>query len=189
METKHAPRNRRAICRAKPRTRRRGRRPHEPGISRNDTITLVARLWAQTNVNNALAWAKKLPDGYTKASALDAIRYVWVHSDPVAASKHVEKLPPGTTKNNLILNIAFEWAARDPSATIQWVNSLPDGRDKDEALAGIAESWANQGPAGGLRFRIEPPARGSAFASGRDGGLPLGQTKSPRSRRVGLELR
>src|SRR5262249_18484681 len=49
-----------------------------PGVSRNDTITLIANIWANTNANNALAWAEKLPAGAARESALDAVRYVWV---------------------------------------------------------------------------------------------------------------
>jgi hypothetical protein len=127
------------------------------GGSRNDAIAMIANIWAQSDVNNALAWAEKLPDDHAKALALDAIRYVWVHSDPVAASKDVEKLPPGITRNNLILNIAFEWAARDHTSAIQWVNNLSEGYNKDEALAGIAESWANRDPRAACAFALSLP--------------------------------
>ncbi len=125
------------------------------GASRNDTITLVANVWAQANVAAALAWAEKLQPGFAKASALDAIRYVWVHSDPVAASSHVEKLPGGTTRNNLVANIAFEWTARDQPAALRWANHLPEGPDKDTALSNVAESWANRDPQAAAVFALK----------------------------------
>jgi hypothetical protein len=127
------------------------------GRSRNDTIVIIANVWASTDVTAALAWTEKLPDGFAKASALDAIRYVWVHSDPMAASSHVEKLPPGTTRNNLIGNVAYEWTTLDTPAAIAWARHLPDGLDKQEALAQVAESWANRDPVAAAAFALNLP--------------------------------
>ena len=114
-----------------------------PGISRNDTITLVARIWEQTNVNSALAWAGNLPDSYAervlwmRSAMFGSIRTRWPHP---RVSRNFHPAPREIISSQHRIRVGRPRSL----AAIHWVNSLPDGRDKDEALAGIAESWANQ---------------------------------------------
>ena len=71
----------------------------KPGRGRNEAVPIIAETWARNDVDAALKWARQLPEGILKETALRNIYFVWVHSDPVAASATVQNLPAvGTEK-------------------------------------------------------------------------------------------
>jgi hypothetical protein len=131
----------------------------KPGRARNETVQMLAELWAKTNAKSAINWVNSLPEGFPKDAALRDIYFVWVHLDPAGISSMVQKLPPGDTKNALIINVAGDWAALDASNAVKWAEALPVEADKKLALATVAESWADVDPLAAAEFalKLSPP--------------------------------
>src|SRR6202043_881623 len=96
----------------------------------------IAMQLANSDVQNAIAWAQKLPDGSGKQNALISIVSQWTDSDPQAAANFALRLSDVPGSKNLLENISRQWARVDVQAAIAWVSSLPSA-SRDSVLPGI----------------------------------------------------
>ena len=96
-------------------------------------IQQIASSWGQQNLEAALAWAKQLPEGAARNSAVSGLGAAWAASDPQAALKFAEALPSGNARRNMYNQIANEMGQNDPAEAIQMVAKLSgDAPKKDE---------------------------------------------------------
>ena len=127
------------------------------GASQIDITPVIAELWAKKDIQQALAWAERLPTPSLREPALHAIRFIWVHAEPVSAIPHVMALPADEIKNALLMNIAGAWAGTDPASAWKWVASLPADATRDLMFGNIVEAWGDIAPQLAAEFALKQP--------------------------------
>lgn len=126
----------------------------------SETVRTVAGIWARTDPEAALAWARRLPEGDERAQGLLGVAYQWVSEQPVESLRIAAELPPSRSRDELVAIAASEWGARDPSAATAWGRSIPDEWMRDQTLASIATAWAGTEPALAARLAVEEVSAG-----------------------------
>jgi RNA polymerase sigma factor (sigma-70 family) len=131
------------------------------GPNREQALSGVAKTWAKTDLNAAIAWAKSLPEGTDRDEIIRAALIGKASVDPAAALELAGSVPPGgrdnyfaTTTGARILKAA---AQTDFDATAAWLAAHP-GRFGHEDMMGMAESVTprlNADPTAFLQRRIE----------------------------------
>jgi len=126
------------------------------GVSREQALSGIARAWARTDSDAAIAWAKKLPEGADRDEVIRAALMGKASVDPVGALELVGTVPHGgrhaysaTTTGARVLS---EAAKADFDATLAFVRDHPGqfGRDDMEGLNSAITERLNADPAGFL---------------------------------------
>jgi hypothetical protein len=125
--------------------------------SSGELIRGLSRIWSQTDVQSALAWAAQLPDGVDKNDALLNIRSQWASQDPEAASSQISQLPENSSTAGLISAVAERWGSSNPAKAVEWAETLPES-EKTLAMSSLAGVWAQRNPmAAGIFVAQLPP--------------------------------
>lgn len=134
-----------------------------------DSNFLIARQWAATSPEEAIAWVAKLPKnrfrddmaanalaGWARKDPTAALAYFqanerenraaakalfesWAASDPVAAAKSIEALESPEQQAPAAEGVAGAWVMRDPERAAAWAGALPEGKPRDVANAVIVD--------------------------------------------------
>ena len=127
------------------------------GKERADFLRRVAGGWAQTNPEDALAWAGKETDPELRASiTASAIRGI-ADKDPAAAASQLSKLAPGDDRTRTVERISEKWAGKDVAAAEAFIGTLTDAGDQKTAQRALDQA--------------APVGIGVAIRPSRDGGL------------------
>jgi len=152
--------------------------------------SIIAAEWAKQDPEGAMAWAKTLKGGDSRAAMGGVIEQL-AKQDPSAAAAMVASMDQGP-RGDANATIAREWASKDWGKTEAWINglpadqrdaafssalrglaasdptlasskyaSLPDGRSRDEAANVIAQGLGKTNPQAGITWVM---ANGSADA-------------------------
>ena len=132
-----------------------GRLPEGP--SRQALVLALANRWADTNSQDAFAWAAKLPDGRIKGNALALLRTRLAREDPPKAAQMLDQIQDGMGRQNFIAAIAAQWGSTDPEAAWLWVQNLPEA-EKQNVIPVLAASWAQKQPAVAGNFAAQLPS-------------------------------
>ena len=126
------------------------------GPNRAQALSGIAQVWAKSDFNAALDWAKGLPEGLDRDEVIRTAIVGKASVDPVAALDLVGIVPPGgrqahfaTTTGARVLK---EAARADFDATVSWLQAHP-GRMSNDDLMGLADTVTqrlNADPAGFL---------------------------------------
>lgn len=103
--------------------------------------SIIAGEWAKQDPEGAMAWAKTLKGGDSRAAMSGVVEQL-AKQDPQKAAAMVAGLEEGQ-RGDANATIAREWAAKDWGKTESWINGLPaDQRDEalSSALRGLAAS-------------------------------------------------
>jgi RNA polymerase sigma factor (sigma-70 family) len=113
------------------------------GPNRAQALSGIAQVWAKSDLNAALDWAKKLPEGLDRDEVIRSAILGKASVDPVAALDLVGIVPPGgrqhyfaTTTGARVLK---EAASADFGATVSWLQAHP-GRMSHDDLMGLADT-------------------------------------------------
>jgi len=135
------------------------------GVSREEALSGIARVWAKGDFDGALAWAGGLPEGTERDELIRAALLGKATVDPVAALDRVGLVPSGgryayfaTTTGARVLS---EAAKTDFDATVAFIAAHP-GRFGNEDMIGLAEAVTD---------RLNADAAGFLNAHAADGSL------------------
>ena len=126
------------------------------GPNREQALSGVARAWAKSDVNAAIAWAKALPQGTDQNEVVRAALVGAASVNPAAALDLVGIVPAGGRyayfASSTGARVLAEAAKTDFDATVAWVASNPGhvGREDLFGLAHIVTEKLNADPAGFL---------------------------------------
>jgi hypothetical protein len=125
------------------------------GPNREQALAGVAKAWARADLNGAITWAKKLPEGIDRNEVIRAALIGKSAVDPAAALEQVGLVPSGgrqgyfaTTTGARILR---EAGKTDFDATVAWIAAHP-GRLGYEDLMGIADAVTERLNANAVEF-------------------------------------
>jgi RNA polymerase sigma factor (sigma-70 family) len=113
------------------------------GPNRVNALAGVAQVWAKSDLNAALAWAKGLPEGLDRDEVIRGVILGKAAVDPVAALDLVRIVPPGGRQNYYATTtgarVLAEAAKVDFDATVSWLQAHP-GRMSNEDMMGMVEA-------------------------------------------------
>jgi DNA-binding transcriptional regulator YbjK len=110
------------------------------GIGRNDgRLEQLAQMWAETNLEDALAWIRNQPRGPQRDQLLGRIAFVQAAREPVRAADLVgSEMEPGDAQRDAALTVLREWAAQDADAAANWAARFPDSSVRERAKSELA---------------------------------------------------
>ncbi|MCI0538927.1 MAG: sigma-70 family RNA polymerase sigma factor [Verrucomicrobiales bacterium] len=134
------------------------------GAHREEALAGIAKAWAKSDLDGAIAWAKALPDGVDRNEIIRAALLGKSAVDPVAALDRVGLIPPGGKQGQFASSIGarvLETAARtDFDATVNWIAAHP-GRFGNDDLQGISSIVTDRLNADAVGFLTRHAADGS----------------------------
>lgn len=113
---------------------------------RGNEILTVAKAWAETDPENAVAWLESLNDLAGTQSAWGGTLQAWAERDPQAAAGWLEGKPFDERTQTAAWAIAEQWADNDPHKALHWASSLSDPELRREALKRSAFQWGRNDP-------------------------------------------
>ncbi|HEY0968374.1 MAG TPA: hypothetical protein VGD88_13365 [Opitutaceae bacterium] len=135
-----------------------------PVAASGSLLGAVLPEWAQSDLNAAVDWARRLPNGEQQLIALVHLSQPWAGADVVAAAEFARTLPPG--QEQFTAAVLEHWVQRDAAAAAAWASRLPAGATRDRVTASLVSAWARHDPAGATAFSLSLPAD-----AGRQGAL------------------
>ena len=139
--------------------------------------------WSRKDRPAALAWARTLPAGKTRASALEGIYRQWSEKAPREAAEAILHESASGPELDTIANLALgHWPKEDPAGALAWAARLPAEVNLANGYGILAERAGRDDPAAGAKWletlpsgapRDEAVARYSIQAVDRDGTAAL----------------
>jgi hypothetical protein len=112
--------------------------------------------WARHDPEQAVAWARSLPEGPLRDQAMVGVGESWADVDPAHAAAFAETLPSGQSRQLALQQAVGHWGLADPTAANEWMNHVQPSADFDQAVSALATqhnmmqghtdlslSWAN----------------------------------------------
>jgi RNA polymerase sigma factor (sigma-70 family) len=118
-----------------------------PEASRTKGTESIARAWAEQTPGEAFGWAKTLPAGDARNSAVAAVATAWARKDAYSAADWVAGLAPGTDRDRSAGALVFAVADRFPRESWEWALSIGDEQERTRAAAQAARMMARKDPA------------------------------------------
>lgn len=121
---------------------------------------LAALRWAVSDLNQALAWARSLPEGEPRTAIMAAISSEAVRSAPLEALRLGIELPPSVAKTELIRRAAAEWAISDCESALEWAKQIEDEDLRQQVTGQMVAAFANQDPVNAAKTALLEMAPG-----------------------------
>ena len=86
----------------------------------------MAKNWAQSDPQAALAWVEQFPDGIAKANALYDVVPALGEVDPMAAWDYMQSIPLNAHTDDIEGLIIKDWGDVDMASALQFAADLPD---------------------------------------------------------------
>lgn len=124
------------------------------GPNRDQALSGVARFWGKSNLDEAIAWAKALPENTDRNEVIRAALFGKASVDPAAALDLVDIVPPAPNKAGYAHittagRVLGEAVKTDFEATIAWLVAHPtrfSARDVDTGIGGAVADRLNADP-------------------------------------------
>jgi hypothetical protein len=126
------------------------------GPNRNEALAGVAQAWARSDLDGAIAWARKLPIGTDRDEIIRAALIGRAAADPVSALERVSLVPPGGRPGHVAsttgARVLKEAATVNLDAAVGWLAAHPGrlGREDILGLASFVAEGLNADPPGFL---------------------------------------
>lgn len=111
------------------------------GEQKEERLGQIARLWAQRDLGEAMAWAKTLP-ARQQLSAIPGILAEQAIVNPQAALAQAEALTDSRLHRQAIQSVVAEWSGREAGAAAKWLLEQPDRRLMAEMAPNILQQLA-----------------------------------------------
>jgi hypothetical protein len=111
-----------------------------PSSMLNGTIARAIAAWTRTAPEDAVSWAKQIPDQGSREQLITSIAAAWGESDPVAAGTlAVTSLRPGPLQDQAAIAVVQRWAQTDAPGVKAWIDQFPEGPLRQTAMAELDE--------------------------------------------------
>ncbi len=130
----------------------------------NGTLAQIAGLWARSNPQEALTWARLLPESAAKNNTLGSIIGGMAGKDPQQAVSQLAQLP-AASQASAAGEVARQWAQNNATAAATWAGRLPEGEARANAFRSIAQTWSDQDPVKTANWLDHLPASQSRDAA------------------------
>ncbi|MCB1099378.1 MAG: hypothetical protein KDN22_27655 [Verrucomicrobiae bacterium] len=108
-----------------------------PGRERWLAMHAVAKGWAASSPEAALAWARSDATGAYSLEIQARVLRHWIETNPGAASREVEAHPHYTQRLQLLYHLGQSWSVSDVVAAQQWIETSLVGAAQESALRGF----------------------------------------------------
>jgi hypothetical protein len=112
---------------------------------RREARERVAAVWARQNLDQAIAWARWLPEGKDRESALLAIASEISAKTPREALLLASQLTV-PENSEFVSRAASAWAVESPDEAMAWAQTIQDPTLRDPIIAAIAVTRADDDP-------------------------------------------
>lgn len=107
-----------------------------PSPTLDEIIARALGAWTRNAPNDAVAWAKNIPDEGLRERTIASVATTWGERDPTgAAYLTLGSLRPGPVQDSAIIAIVQRWVQTDASGATAWVNQFPEGTLRRTAMA------------------------------------------------------
>lgn len=111
-----------------------------PSSTLNGTIARAVAAWTRSAPDDAVSWAKKIPDPESREQVITSIVAAWGESNPVAAGTlAVNSLRPGPLQDQTVIAVVQRWAQTDAQGVKAWIDQFPEGALRQTAIAEFDE--------------------------------------------------
>lgn len=115
----------------------------------------IADAWAAQDPAAALAWARELPEGRRRDTALAGVVKGLLKSDPAQARAVLDTLPHHIGRAQLEAEYTAKLAESDPGAALAYAREKLHGMARLEAITGVAAALSKTDPLGALKLLRE----------------------------------
>jgi len=122
----------------------------------------VARLFAERDPTNALAWAGELERFGDRETALTSVCLEWAETDPARAATSRERFIEEWQSFDALEDLAWKWAEQDLSAALDWVMSHPQDVRRDQLIGRMAYLKAQTSPEEAARLVVDAMTPGDS---------------------------
>lgn len=129
-----------------------------PGSLHEEASRSVAIIWANHNLNDAVAWVRRWPDDQ-KDAGLIAVGYEAARTSPKDALWLASELTPTPARDGLIAHAVREWASQDPDAPVTWAEKMETSTLREQVFANTAITLSETDPAAAATLALQklPP--------------------------------
>jgi hypothetical protein len=114
-------------------------------IRRDAGLWAIARRWIEANPEDALDFARQMPEGETRNTFLRQLLVTWAERDAAAAMAWAERLPATAERRAAFTTVSTALATSDPRSALEL--AIQHGADEDETgglLENLAMQWAER---------------------------------------------
>lgn len=129
-----------------------------PSIQK-EALQQVGVVWAQTDLPQAIQWAKTLSDTQRLEMCL-TLAYEAARTDPKTALTLAADLPSDQAGTDLILHSAAQWAVGEPAAAAEWAKQIVDETLRDQVISAIATQWGARDPVAAANLALKSISAG-----------------------------
>jgi hypothetical protein len=122
---------------------------------KNESLSLVASVWAGKKLDDAAAWAKGISDPFSRERAVISVGYEAARTFPREALTLAAELMPGDGRDALLAHAAAQWAIESPEDVVNWAGRISEVNIRDRILASAAEAWSDQDPVAAANMVVE----------------------------------
>jgi hypothetical protein len=114
-----------------------------PKSIRGDQLNRALDVWAKSDPDKALAFARNIPDKYDRENAVAAVLGVMAVEDPRKALQMVKFAGKNSNAHSAIFAV---WARRDGAGAFAAAAGLADPRERRSAFNSVFGAWAEDDP-------------------------------------------
>jgi hypothetical protein len=97
---------------------------------------------AESNPDDAVAWAQALPEEGERGEALGRIAVVISSHDPERAARLIaEQVPAGTPRDRVVVQVLQRWSQADTGAATEWAGDFSAGAARSAGLKVAIAGW------------------------------------------------
>jgi hypothetical protein len=109
--------------------------------------TQIASGWAQNDPSGAADWALTLPEGNTRAQAVEQVVNMWGDHDVEGAANFVLTLQEGKLRDKAIESLVRDVRSFDPESAFEWAVSIGNEETRTRSVHESARAWKELDPA------------------------------------------
>jgi hypothetical protein len=123
------------------------------GIEAKMSLMATAMFWVKKDPSVAVAWAKQLPEGEIRNTAISAVASELANKKDIdGAYRLAIALPEGKLQTDIFASIASALATDDPEEALEWTMKMPGESLRNPAIKKLLETWAGKDPEAAARW-------------------------------------
>lgn len=128
------------------------------GESMRSSVHAVASTLAKKDINGALDWAGRLPEGDAKNNAYSTILSVWSQEDPEEALAYGQKIEDEKLRRLSLQSALNRWSYEDAVDAMNWAVENLEAKEQEELIPeSLLGRWVDQDVAGSAEWVADLP--------------------------------